>query len=329
VQTERALATLDGMRESDAETFETIFERDPLWLRFSWFARALVKGSAVALAALAAFALLTNPPSRTREPSWVAPLLAGAFGLWWLRGFVRDLVAAFSATRETIATISSAKELTHSGQRASYTLWHVMIDGFEHAIEPRALKGSGAARLRPGQRVAVRVVGSTLVRLAVDKTMTPLPVGLKAPIGEPAPLSEQDIARVLAWATRRIGIVLVLLGALVAMLVATPGAITVLHVLLSVLAIGPLFVIAGDLHTIRAVRRLGPGAPTRWVAGDVRLSPGLLSRTFVGGEELSDAAVPRAPRLASKARARVIAVPRYDSKREALVALEWVDATGG
>lgn len=57
---------------------------------------------------------------------------------------------------------------------------------------------SRTARLRPGQRAVVRLVGGReLVRLAVDYAAPrPARAALAPPVGEPAPLSERDVARV-------------------------------------------------------------------------------------------------------------------------------------
>jgi len=242
----------------------------------------------------------------------------------------RAVAALAAGTREVTGVLAHAKLLSHSGQRATYKLWHVVIEGQEYTFSPRELRGSGAARLRPGQRAVVHLAGGReLVRLAVDSG-APLPArsALPPPASEPAPLSERDIARVTAWASRRAGLLLAFVVGLSALVASRGGPVTALHAIFAVLIGGLFWAFAGAARTVRAARALVPGTATRYLDGALRHDAGVLRNTYLGTQRVGDAGRPRAPRLATRARARVVTLPVADlNLPETLVAVEWVAAT--
>ena len=320
----------------EAEGFETIVARSALWPRVGWVTKAVLAGVAslllllaVAAAVVERVAPLPAGPQGAAMP-WQATLVAAVGAALLLRVTARAVGALAAGTRETVGVITHAKELTHAGQRTRYRLWHVVVDGQEYTFAPSELRGSGTTRLRPGQRAVVRLVGGReLVRLAVDHAAArPARAALAPPVGEPAPLSERDVARVTAWATRRAAVPFVFVVGLVAIVASRGGPVDGLHALLAVLVGGLLWAFAVAARLLLVARALEPGTPTRYLSGALRQDAGMLRDTYLGMERLGDAGVPSAPRLATTARARVVVLPVPDrNKAETLVAVEWLEET--
>ncbi len=319
-----------------AEGFETIVARSAFWLRLGWVAKAVLAGVGSLLLLLAVVAAVVEhvaplPTGAQGAPiPWQAPLVAAVGAALLLRVTARAVGALAAGTREIVGVITHAKELTHAGQRTRYRLWHVVVDGREYTFAPSELRGSRTARLQPGQRAVVRLVGGReLVRLAVDHAAPrPTRAALAPPIGEPAPLSERDISHVTAWATRRAAVLFAFVVGLVALVASRGGPVDGLHALLAVVGGGLVWGFAGAARLLLVARALAPGAPTRYLSGALRQDAGILRDTYLGMERLGDAGVPSAPRLATTARARVVVlrVPDRD-KAETLVAVEWLEET--
>ncbi len=327
------------MDTRDATEFEIVLERSALWSRLGSITTAVVAGLfglLFAIGAVAGVVELVSPPTQ-RAPSFSreATLVAAGIALWLLRSSVRAGASLLRGTREIVGVIEHAKQLTHSGQRASYRLWHVVIDGQEYTFAPSELRGSGAHRLRPGQRASVRVVGDReVVRLSVARLSVARGAAyrkspsLAPPRGEPAPLSSEDIGRVRAWAVRRAAVFALFALGLGGIVASKGGPLTVLHALFALLIGGLAWGLADATRTLLVARSLVAGKSTRYVEGSLRQDDGMLRDTFLDGQRIADAAQPGAPRLATKARARVVALPVPDrGQPELLVAVEWVDAT--
>lgn len=326
------------MRDGEGAQFETIVERRALWSRIGWVIKAFLAGGGSLLLVLAVVGGVLEivsplpPGSPAGGLSWPV-LLALAVGAALLaRMSVQAITALAAGTREIEGPITQARVLSHSGQRVNYTLWHVVVDGQEFTFSPRELRGTGASWLRPGQRVVVRVVGVgadvELVRLAVDTgARCPPRAVLSIADAAPAPLSAQEISRVTAWAARQAGVPLALAVGLLTLIVSRGGPVNALHAIFAVI-IGALLWASGTAaRKVLAARALAPGTATRYLHGALRQSAGLLRDTFLDGQRLGDAGVPRAPRLATTARARVVTLPVPDQHHpETLVAVEWVEA---
>ena len=292
------------MQAGDTDSFETIVSRSALLRRVGWGVRAALAGTCALLlwvgVAGGVLGLGSPPPGGVtgeRMP-WQAVLVAVAGALWFSRSSARAGLALARGTREVVGVISHAKELTHAGQRASYRLWHVALDGREHTFAPSELRGSGAARLVPGQRAKVRLVGgSELVLLAVHTGMpVPRRASLPSPRGTAAPLSENDIAQVTAWASRRVALFLAFLVALVALVASRGGPVSALHAIFAVMIGGLAWGGAASVRLLLAARALAAGSATRYLDGALRRAPGLLSDTYVGIHRVADAGASPAPR---------------------------------
>jgi len=125
------------VKVGEADGFETIVSRGALWLRASWVTTVLLAGtgSLVAmLGVLAGVVAYVSPLPADSPPSpvpWQGTLVAAAVAALLLRSTARAISALAAGTREIIGTITHAKRLTHRGQRTTYELWHVVVEGQE------------------------------------------------------------------------------------------------------------------------------------------------------------------------------------------------------